>query len=212
MEVVKQKPERRARRQRGQDPGRADVQIESDDRERDAVDRAQPGRQTIDAVGEVDDVHHSHEPEDRQVIARVRELERSYERERQIGHLDSALDREHRRSDLSRQLHGRGQVERVVCRTDQRDQAGASGDPPSVDGPACALERADRSREVDRIRQPDGGRHEDADQNRQATELLQSMRGIPANGAPIRRASLAASGVSTVAMTIATRNANTASQ
>ena len=62
-EVVNQEAERRAGGERGQHARRSAAQIECDHRHRGGDDHAHARRETVDAVGEVDDVHHHHQPD-----------------------------------------------------------------------------------------------------------------------------------------------------
>ena len=170
-EVVKQEPERRPRGQRREHGGAADAQVERDDRERDPVDRAQPGREPVDAVREVHDVHQPDQPDHGQHPAGVRELKRADERERDVGH-DRAPDDhgDHRRGDLAEQLPLRPQRMGVVDRAHQRDQARTGEDRPHVDGAPGAGRGACCVVEVDRRWQPQRRGDEHAGEDREAAQ------------------------------------------
>ncbi len=127
-EVVHQEPGRGAGGASGEDGGVALIQVEGDDRERRRGDRADAGRQTVDAVGEVDDVHHRDEADDRHGTAGRAEVNRAEERERDVGGLDPADHGDDRRRDLAEQLDRGMQVEAVVDRADERDQRRADQD------------------------------------------------------------------------------------
>jgi hypothetical protein len=185
IEVVKQEPERRPGGERGQHRRAGHVQAERDDRERDPVDRAQPGGQPVDPVGEVDDVHQRHQPDHRQDAALVGERQQTDpQRQRHVGHHRAALHRDHRRHDLADQLDPRRQVADVVDRADQRDHARAEDHRPRVDDAAVACP-AIRVRQDDRVRQPDRRRHQDRQQDRQPAEQRRLVLGQASGPRPI---------------------------
>ena len=66
-----------------------------------ARDRADAGGEAVDAVGEVDDVHHRHEADDRDRPAGAAEVDRAEERRRDVADLDAGADRDDRRDDLA---------------------------------------------------------------------------------------------------------------
>ena len=85
VEVVDQEAERRARDDRRQHAGARAPEVERDDREGDRADRAHAGREPVDAVGEVHDVHQPDEADHRQRAAEPRaEVERAEERQRDV--------------------------------------------------------------------------------------------------------------------------------
>jgi hypothetical protein len=112
----------------GEDRGVAAVQVEGDDREGERADRADPGGEAVDAVAEVDDVHHRHQADDRDRAGGAAEVHRAQERRRDVADLDARADRDDRRDDLTGQLDRRVQVEAVVDRADERDQRAADED------------------------------------------------------------------------------------
>jgi len=111
-EVVDQEAERRPGRQRRQHARRRAVQIKGDHRQRERDDHTYARRQAVDAVGEVDDVHHRHEADHRQHRPRVGnagvgEVQFADERQRDRLHSHAEVHGDHRRSDLSSQLDDR---------------------------------------------------------------------------------------------------------
>ncbi len=124
--VVDQEAERGARRDRREHSRLLAVQVERDHRHRGGDDRAHPRRQTVDAVREVDHVHHRHEADDREHRSGVRHPrvgEREPADERQRDRLDrhSEVHDDHGRQHLPGQLDPRRQFEAVVERADRRD-------------------------------------------------------------------------------------------
>jgi hypothetical protein len=128
-EVVDQEAERGTGGERSQHSGLLAVQIEGDHRHRRGDDRADARRQAIDAIGEVDDVHHHDEPEHGHQgpgvgDARVWEVQQPDERQRDRLHRDSVVHDDHRRHDLAGELHGGRKLEAVVERPDEGDHRG----------------------------------------------------------------------------------------
>jgi hypothetical protein len=128
-EVVKQEAERRPGGQRRQHSRLLTVQVKGDDRHRGGDDRAHARRQPVDAVGEVDDVHHHHKSnhgDDRSRVgeARVRERERAGERQRNRLHRNAEVHHDHRCQHLPEQLDRRVQVKAVVEHANTRDHGG----------------------------------------------------------------------------------------
>jgi len=126
---VDQKAQGGAGGEGGKDARRGATQVERDDRHRGGDDRADARRQTVDAVGEVHDVHHRHQPdhgERRPGIRRSGIGQGKFAHEWQRDLLDSHAEvhDDHGSRHLARQLRSRGQVEAVVKRTHQRDQPG----------------------------------------------------------------------------------------
>lgn len=127
--VVDQEAERRTGRDRRQHSGGGAVEVEGDHCERPGDDHAHARGQAVDAVGEVDDVHHHDQPDDgqhRPGVGRAGfgEMQRAGERERHRLHRDAVVHDDHRRPDLADELHQRRQVEAVVQRADDRDHGG----------------------------------------------------------------------------------------
>jgi hypothetical protein len=119
--VVHKEAERRAGCQRREHAGFGALEIERDDGERAGDDHAHARRQAVHAVGEVDDVHHHHEPhygERRPGVggARFGEGERADERQRDRLHDDAEVHHDHGRRDLTGELHDRRQLEAIVER------------------------------------------------------------------------------------------------
>jgi hypothetical protein len=128
-EVVQQEPECRAGGDRRQHAGGGAIEIEGDDRKRPGDDHAHSRSQAVDAVGEVDDVHHHHQPDHRQQRAGVGragfgEVQCAGEGQRDRLHGDAVVHDDHRRGDLTGELDQRRQVEAVVERADDRDDGG----------------------------------------------------------------------------------------
>ena len=129
-EVEDQEPQRRAGRERREHARLRALQIERDHRHRDGDDHAHARRQPVDAVGEVDHVHHQHEAdhgEDRPRVggAGVGEMKRADPRQRDRLHRDAEVHHDHRREHLTGELQHGGQLEAVVERAHERDHAGA---------------------------------------------------------------------------------------
>ncbi len=125
-EVEHQEAERGAGGDRGQHAGLLTPEVERDHGHRAGDDRADPRRQAVDPVGEVDDVHQEDEAEhgdDRPRVrhARVGELEFAGERQRDRLHRDAVMDDDHRREDLAGELRGRVQLVAVIERADRGD-------------------------------------------------------------------------------------------
>ncbi len=125
-EVPDQEAERGAGRDRGQHARRLTAEVEGDHGHRAGDDRADARREAVDAVGEVDDVHHQHEAEhgeDRAPVrdARVREVEFADERQRDHLHGHAVVDDDRRREHLPEQLQRGVQVKAVIDRADERD-------------------------------------------------------------------------------------------
>ncbi len=163
-EVVEQEAERRPRRQRRQHARLRAPEVERDHRHRRGDDRADARREAIDAVGEVDDVHHQHEPEHGQHRAGVRhagvrERERADERQRDRLHRDPEVHDDDGGRHLTRELGGRRQLEAVVERADERDHRRRQqhAAPQLVFGPIAR-------------RQPDQHRDERPGEDRKAAE------------------------------------------
>jgi hypothetical protein len=163
-EVVEEETECRAGRQRREDSRLRAAEVERDHRHRAGDDRADAGCQAVNAVGEVDDVHHQHEPEhgqDRTGVrhAGVRECERADERQRDRLHGDAVVNDDHRRDDLTRELDDRRQLEAIVDRADERDHG-------------CGQQHAMPQLMFGGIagRQPDQRRDERAGEDRKAAE------------------------------------------
>ncbi len=197
---MEQEAERAAGGERGEHGRRADAEVERDHRERDAVDRADPGGKAVDPVGEVDDVHQRDEPDDGQHAALVRKLQSTDERQRHVGDDDAALDRDDRRRDLAEQLPVRPQGVHVVDRTDQRDQARPEHDRPRVRRPTGSPRSVGDVLEPDHVRHPDRRRQQHAGEDRQPAQhrclRSASPRSLGWTTAPSRTASRAANGVS----------------
>jgi hypothetical protein len=124
---VDQKAERRAGRERGEHTGFDATEIERDDGERAGDDHAHARGEPIDAVGEVDDVHHHDKPdhgERRPGVGgpRFGEGERANERQRDRLHHDAKAHNDDRRRDLPGKLYDRRQVEAIVEGAHRRDQ------------------------------------------------------------------------------------------
>ena len=127
-EVEEQEPERRSGRHGRQDGRLLAAQVERDDGHGRGDDGADAGRQPVDSVGEVDDVHHHDQPEhaqDRTGVsdAGVGEVHQAHEwqRDRLDGHAE--VDDDDRREHLAGELDRRRQVEAVVEGAHQRDDA-----------------------------------------------------------------------------------------
>jgi hypothetical protein len=124
-EVVNQEAERGARGQRGDHPGLLAPQVKGDHRHRRGDDRADSRREAIDAVREVDHVHHHHEPEHCQQRSGVRhagvgEMQQADEGQRDRLHRNAEMHDDHRRDDLAGELHHGRQLEAVVEGADDR--------------------------------------------------------------------------------------------
>jgi hypothetical protein len=124
---VDQKAERRAGGERGEHTGFDATEIERDDGKRAGDDHAHPGGEPVDAVGEVDDVHHHDEPDHGERRSGVRgagfgEGERADERQGDRLHDDAEVHNDDRRRDLPGELHDRRQVEAIVQGAHRRDQ------------------------------------------------------------------------------------------
>jgi hypothetical protein len=122
-EVEEQEAERRAGGQRSEHTGLRAAEIECDHGHRGGDDHANAGREPVDAVGEVDDVHHQHEPDDGEHGASVRHAgvgEGEFADERQRDRLDGHPEMHdyHRGQHLTGELDGGAQVEAVVERPD----------------------------------------------------------------------------------------------
>ena len=125
--IVDQEAECRTGGDGGQHSGFCAIEVEGDDRERAGDDHAHPGRQAVDTVGEIDDVHHHYESEHSQHRpgvreARVGEVKLADERQRDQLHGHSEVHDDHRRCDLAGQLCDRRQVEAVVQCSHSRDE------------------------------------------------------------------------------------------
>ena len=97
------------------------AEVEGDDRERDRADRADAGGQAVDAVGEVDDVHHRDEAERRSAAPPASpKLDRADERQRDVRDLDARGDRDRRRDDLA------GELDAPACRSKRSSSAPTS--------------------------------------------------------------------------------------
>ncbi len=125
-EVEDQEAQCGPRRDRGEHPRRLTVEVVGDHRHRAGHDHAHARGEAVDAVGEVDDVHHRDEADHGQHrarvgCARVRELQVPDERQRDRLHGDAVVDDDHGRHDLPDQLRERMQVEAVVDRADGDD-------------------------------------------------------------------------------------------
>jgi hypothetical protein len=128
-EVEDQEAERGAGGQRREHGRLLAAEVERDHGHRAGDDRADARREAIDAVGEVDDVHHRDEPDHGQHRAGVRdacvrERERADERQRDRLHGDAEVHDDHRRDDLTGELDDRRQLVAIVDRADERDHAG----------------------------------------------------------------------------------------
>ena len=134
-EAVTQESQRRARGQRRQDAGGVALQGKRDHRQRHPGDRADAGRQPIDAVDQVDDVDHRDDADDGSHLAQVHRpppreredfdrarVELAEEGEGEAFHRDPGGDRDDDRDRLAEQLGGGVELEDVVERADGRDQ------------------------------------------------------------------------------------------
>ncbi len=106
-EVVEQEAECCSGRERRQHARLCAVQVEGDHRERHRDDHAYTRRQAVDAVGEVDDVHHRHQADHRQHRSGVRhagvgEVQFADERQRDRLHRDAEVHDDHRRRRSAR--------------------------------------------------------------------------------------------------------------
>jgi hypothetical protein len=124
---VHEEAERRAGGQRSEHSRSGTLEIEGDDRERAGDDHAYACREPIHAVGEVDDVHHHHEPdhgERRPGVGgpRFGEGERAHKRERDRLDSHAEVHDDDRRRDLAGELDDRRQVVAVVEGSDEGDQ------------------------------------------------------------------------------------------
>jgi len=128
-EVEDEEAERDAGRDRGQHSRLGTTEIERDHGHRGGDDHAHARRQAVDAVGEVDDVHHPHEADHGQHGARIGhtgigEGQRADERQRDRLHCDAVVHDDHGRHDLAGELDQRRGLEAVVERAHERDHAG----------------------------------------------------------------------------------------
>jgi hypothetical protein len=165
-EVVDQEAERRTGGQRCEHAGLLATEVERDDRHRGGDYRAYARRETVDAVGEVDDVHHHHQADHRQHRsrvggARVGKRQRADERQRDRLHGHAEVHDDHRGDDLAEQLERGVQVEAVVEGADERDHRG--GEQHAV--PQMRLLFAGVAR-----RQPDQPRDERTREDREPAE------------------------------------------
>ncbi len=163
-EVEDQEAERRSSRQRRKHARLLAAEVERDHRHRPGDDRADARREPVDAVGEVDDVHHSDEADDAQHRAgvrhaRVRKSERADERERDRLHGDAEVHDDHGRDDLACELDYGRQLVAIIERADERDHTG--GEQHAMPQLMFFAEPA---------REPDQPGDERARENRQAAE------------------------------------------
>jgi hypothetical protein len=127
-EVEDEEAERHAGRDRGEHTRLLATEVEGDHGHRHGDDHADTRRETVDAVGEVDDVHHRHQTDHGQHGAGIRDAgigkgQRADERQRDRLHGDAIVHDDHRRHDLARELDQRRDLEAVVERADERDHA-----------------------------------------------------------------------------------------
>ena len=170
---MKQEAERRAGGDRSQNAAGVLLEVERDDRERRGDDRADPRRETVDAVGEVDHVHHRDEADHGQRGAGLREREGAEERKRDVGHVDAAAYRDDRREDLPGELDRGMEVEAVVERADQRDHRAGSEDPRPGEAHEVCVVHAVRQQHLgarQRTAQPDLARHRHRREHREAAQ------------------------------------------
>ncbi len=118
--------ERRTRREGREHARFGATEIEGDDRERPGDDDAHSRSKPVQAVGEIDDVHHHDQAdhgEDRPGIgdARVGKGERPDEGQRDVLYVNPKVHDDHRSGDLAGELDERRQVEAVVERAHDRD-------------------------------------------------------------------------------------------
>jgi len=173
-EVEDEEAERDAGRDRGEHARLLAAEVEGDHRHRGGDDHAHACGQAVDAVGEVDDVHHRHEADHGQHgtrvgDARVGERQRADERQRYRLHGDAVVHHDHGRHDLAGELDHRRHVEAVVERADERDHAGRQQHavPELVVLPEPG-------------RQPDQARGERAGEDRKPAEQRRRAVGEPA--------------------------------
>jgi hypothetical protein len=124
---VDQEAERGAGRQRSKHSRFGAVEIEGDYRQRAGDDHAHAGCEAVDAIGQVDDVHHHHETDDGQHRARVGgagigEVQRAGERQGDRLDGDAEVHDDHGGGGLAGELDDRRQVEAVVKRTHDGDE------------------------------------------------------------------------------------------
>jgi hypothetical protein len=110
--IVDQKAERGAGGQRGEHAGWSAAEVERGHRHRGGDDRAHARGQTVDAVGEVDDVHHRHQPDNRECRPGVRgpgigECQMPHEGQRDRLHHDPEVHDDDRGRHLAHQLRRR---------------------------------------------------------------------------------------------------------
>ncbi len=170
-EVVEEEAQCRSRGDSRQHARLLTVQVERDHRHGGRDDHAHPRRQAVDAVREVDDVHHRHQAdhrEDRPGVggARVGEGELTYERQRDRLHAHAEVHDDHGRQHLAEQLQRRVQIEAVVEGAHQRDDPG--GQQHAV--PQLCFFAEARG-------QPDQSGHERAGEDRQPTEQRRGALG-----------------------------------
>ena len=210
----RRKPSARAGGERGQHAGARAVQRQGDDRERRRRDHADARGQPVDAVDEVDHVHHRDDPDHRQDLAEVDVAEQR----------DVVEERRESRSTPPTN----GSVKSPTPTPLNTGITAATIWPTSFDAGGSSKtssstpDHGDQRRRRPRIALVCGaqGRNRspatsDADEDREPAELRRRDRrgGCARSGtsiAPIRRASCSVSGTSSQARTAATANANSA--
>ncbi len=125
-EVIKQKAERGAGGQGCKHSRLLAAEVERDHGHGSGDDRAHARGKTVNAVGEVDDVHHHHQSDYGQHRAGVGRTgvgkgKGAGERQRDRLDGDTEVDHDHGRQHLAEQLDGWVQLEAVIQRTDERD-------------------------------------------------------------------------------------------
>jgi hypothetical protein len=125
-EVIEQEAERSPGGERREHARLRAGQVEGDHGHGRGDDHADACRQAVDAVGEVDNVHHHHQTdhrEDRPGVGRahVGEVQLADERQRDRLHGHAEVHDDDRRENLTGQLQARRQLEAIVERTHQRD-------------------------------------------------------------------------------------------
>ena len=166
-----QEAERRTGRQRRQHTRFGAVEIKGDDRQRSRDDHAHTGRQPIDAVGEVDDVHHHHQSEHRERRAGVGgagfgEMQGAGEWEGDRLDCDAVVHDHHGSRDLPGELDDRREVEAIVERAHGGDQR--RGDQDAVPQAVAASIAGRKERQH---------RHEHAGEDRQPAEQRSGAAG-----------------------------------
>jgi hypothetical protein len=129
-EVVEQEPQRRPGCEGSEHTGLLTPEVEGDDRHGRGDDHADAGCQSVDAIGEVDHVHHQHETDDGEHRTRVGDPgvgEREPPDERQRDHLDRdpEVHNDHGGEQLSDELDPWSEIEAVVERANHRDHTRA---------------------------------------------------------------------------------------